>query len=114
MAFFSRRKEKRKEQDKEVIYSGGLFCVISAYKPGDSEEAYNENHNQLQEEILRMKYSYLEMSFAYSYSDGNGMTSVKRDSLFVPKVLKHEEKSRARGEIQAGNRCFRSAKEIEA
>lgn len=68
----------------EVIDSGDFFCIISSYNPGNGPDILAEEYEQLKNDIRKLKYTCLEQSCGYNYSDGNGQTSVMRKSLFVP------------------------------
>ena len=74
----------------DVIDSGDFFCVISSYKEGRDPETLEEEYNQLKKDILKLKYTYLEQSFGYCYSDGKGTTNVRRKSLVVP-LMNYQE-----------------------
>ena len=74
----------------EVIDSGDFFSIISAYVSGNAADVLEEEHRELMKDVLKMKNGYLEQCYKYQYSDGNGLTSVKRKSLFVPAMGYHE------------------------
>ena len=74
----------------KVIDSGDFYCIISAYYPGNDPETLADEHEQLKKDVLKMNYSYLEQSYGYQYSDGNGLTTVSRKSLVVPLMDYHE------------------------
>ena len=73
-----------------IIDSGDFYCIISAYYPGNDPDTLADEHEQLKKDILKMNYSYLEQSYGYQYSDGNGLTTVSRKSLVVPSMDYHE------------------------
>jgi hypothetical protein len=90
---YKKPEKSRKEHVVEilkVINSGEFYGVISAYVPGDDADTLEECHQMLMKDILKLKYGYYEQSFGYDYSDGKGLTSVKRKSLFVPGLGYHE------------------------
>jgi len=64
----------------KVIESGDFFCIISSYNPGNDPDVIDSEHQALQKDILKMKYAHLEQSFGYLYSDGDGLTSIRRKS----------------------------------
>ena len=70
----------------KVIDSGGFFGIISSYNPGNDPDVLDKEFESLQKDILKMKYAYLEQSFGYQYSDGNGLTTIRGKSLFVPMI----------------------------
>jgi hypothetical protein len=72
-----------------VIDSGDFFCVISSYNSGDPESLEGD-YEELKNDVLRLKYAYLEQNIAYSYCPGVGQTTVKRKSLFVP-LMQYDE-----------------------
>ena len=74
----------------KVIDSGEFFCVISAYNDGTDPDTLEEEHEQLKNDVLKLKYGYLEQSFGYCYSDGKGQTTVRRKSLVVPSMTYQE------------------------
>ena len=74
----------------EVIDSGDFFCIISSYKDGTDPETLEEEYEQLKKDVLKLKYGYLEQSFGYCYSDGKGLTTVNRRSLFVGSMTYQE------------------------
>ena len=74
----------------KVIDSGDFYCIISAYYAGNAPETLADEHEELKKEVLKMDYSYLEQSYQYQYSDGNGLTTVSRKSLVVPSMDYHE------------------------
>jgi hypothetical protein len=85
--------ESRKENVEKIgkiIDSNEFFCVISAYIPGTDPDTLEEDHQQLMKDVLKMRYGYYEQTFGYNYSDGNGLTSVKKKSLFVPSMAYSE------------------------
>jgi hypothetical protein len=67
----------------KVIDSGDFYCVISAYTDGTDADTQKEQHEKLKNDVLKLKYAYLEQSFGYCYSDGKGQTTVSRKSLIV-------------------------------
>lgn len=74
----------------EIIDSGDFFCIISSYVSGNAADVLEEEHRELTKDVIKMKYDYLEQCYKYHHSDGNGLTSVKRKSLFVPAMGYHE------------------------
>jgi hypothetical protein len=74
----------------DVIDSGDFFCVISAYTDGTDPDTQKEQHEKLKNDVLKLKYAYLEQSFGYCYSDGKGQTTVSRKSLVVA-LMQYQE-----------------------
>ena len=68
----------------EVIDSGDFFCIISSYTDGTDPDTLEEEHEQLKNAVLRLKYAYHEGSFGYTFADGKGQTTVRKRFLVVP------------------------------
>lgn len=68
----------------EAIDSGEFCSIISSYCPGTDPDTLAEEHEELKNDVLKLKFGYLEMCYGYEYSDGKGQTNVKKRSLFVP------------------------------
>jgi hypothetical protein len=74
----------------KVINNGYFYCVISSYQPGTGPQTLAEDHELLRKDVAKLRYGCLEYSFGYSYSDGNGLTSVRKKSLVVPDMTYRE------------------------
>ena len=68
----------------EAIDSGEFCSIISSYCSGTDPDTLAEEHEELKNDVLKLKYGYLEQCYGYEYSDGKGQTTVERKSLFVP------------------------------
>lgn len=73
----------------DVIDSGEFFCIISSYNDGDPE-SLNGDYENLKNDVLKLKYAYVEQSFCYNFCDGKGETTVRKKSLFVPSMTYEE------------------------
>lgn len=74
----------------KLIENGDDFGIISADNPVKDSETNMERQDQLEKELLRMKYGYIEFNVAYSYQDEKGKSIVEQKALFVPKIAKAE------------------------
>lgn len=74
----------------EVINSGEFFGIVSVYQPGSSVLTLAEEHEMLQQDVLKLKLAYIQQNYEYNFADGNGMTLVSKKSLFIPGITYEE------------------------